>query len=239
MFNSTHIAYMVISALISIAVIVPLCKIKSKKLTAAVIHFLAIITVVIHFSGLWHEYFTTGSASASMEYIFPMFPCHICMWLLIISANTLKSDTLIARIIKDFTFWGGTVCGTVGILLNENFASNPTLTDYHVLKGLLSHSTMVLGCILLLVGGFVKIGIFRSFFSVVCGLALFLLDGLFVNFLFERFEMGEPNAMYLQRPPFEALPIINTYTIAIMSLSVTLLTSLIYKLTVLILRKNH
>lgn len=239
MFNSIHISYIVISILISAAVIAALCKIKNGSITAATVRFLAVITVVIHFSGLWYEYFTTGSAVASMEYIFPMFPCHICMWLLIISANILKRDTLIARIIKDFTFWGGTVCGTVGILLNENFAANSTLTDYHVLKGLLSHSTMVLGCILLLVGGFVKIGIFRSFFSVMCGLTLFLLDGLFVNFLFKQYGLGEPNAMYLQRPPFESLPIINTYTIAIMSLSVTLLTSIIYKLTVLLIRKKH
>ena len=112
MFNTTHILYMIVSALISGGVVTALCLLKNKTLNKISIWILAIGTVVIHFSGLWYEYFTTGSALVSMEYLLPAFPCHICMWLLVIAATLLEKDGVIARLVKDFAFWGGTVCGS-------------------------------------------------------------------------------------------------------------------------------
>ena len=201
MFNSTHILYMVISAIISAATVGALCFFKNKVLNKVAIWFLAIGTVVIHFSGLWYEYFTEGSALVSMEYLMPAFPCHICMWLLVIAATLLEKDGIVPRLIKDFAFWGGTVCGSIGLILNENFANNPTLTDYHVLKGMLSHSTMILGCILLLSSGYVRISVKRATVSVFCGLMLFAAQGALVNGLFTAYELGQFNAMYMQYPP--------------------------------------
>ena len=229
MFNTTHILYMVISAVISAGTIIALRLFKNKRANKAAIWFLAIITVIIHFSGLWYEFFTVGEAQASTEYILPVYPCHICMWLLVISATVLEREDPVSKTVKGFSFWGGLVCGSVGLIFNENFGSNPTLADYHVLKGLLSHSTMILGCILLFSAGFVKIRVKRSVFDVAAGLTLFILDGWLVNSLFKKYGLGECNAMYMQKAPFEALPFINVYTIGVAALLVTFIASAIYE----------
>lgn len=229
MFNTTHIVYMIVATLISAAVIFALCFFKNKRLNEIAIWVLAISTIIIHFSGLWYGYFFEGDNTISVEYMIPVFPCHICMWLLVISATLLNHDGPIARVIKDFTFWGGTVCGSIGIILNENFAATPTLTDFYVLKGLLSHSTMILGCVLLLALGYVKIGVWRSLLSVLAGLVLFFIDGTIANAAFLKYGYGEFNAMFLQFPPYENLPFVNFYLIVILSLSVTFITSAIYE----------
>ena len=229
MFNTTHILYMIVSALISGGVVTALCLLKNKTLNKISIWILAIGTVVIHFSGLWYEYFTAGSALVSMEYLLPAFPCHICMWLLVIAATLLEKDGVIARLIKDFAFWGGTVCGSFGLILNENFAKNPTLDNYYVFKGLLSHSTMILGCILILSCGYIKVGVKRSCAAVFSGLMLFGLEGAMVNGLFTKYELGQFNAMYMQYPPFENLPFINVYTIGLASMTVVFIASVLYE----------
>lgn len=46
----------------------------------------AIITVIIHYSSLWVDFFTNGSASVEAPMLLPIYPCNICMWLLLICA---------------------------------------------------------------------------------------------------------------------------------------------------------
>ena len=230
MFNQTHIIYIVISAIATLAIVIPLFFIKNKTLNKVAIWFFAISTLVIHFSGLWYTYLTQGYTEANLEYIFPVFPCHICMWLLVISATVLDKDNALARILKDFTFLGGTVGGIIGIVFNFNFANNPTLTDYYVLKGLLSHSTMVAGCILLFVAGGAAIRLKRSLTAVACGFSLFIADGLLINYVFARFGFEECNAMYLLHAPFEQFPFINIYTIVISGFAVTAVIAILYEL---------
>ena len=230
MFNQTHIIYMIISAVATLAVVIPLFFIKNKTLNKVAIWFFAISTLVIHFSGIWHAYLTQGYADANLEYIFPVFPCHICMWLLVISATVFDKDNFLARLVKDFTFLGGTVCGTVGIVFNLNYAGNPTLTNYHVFKGLLSHSTMVVGCILLFVAGGTVIRLKRNLMAVAFGFSLFILDGLLVNYAYAHFGFEECNAMYLLYPPFEQFPFINIYTIVISAFIVAAVIGILYEL---------
>ena len=229
MFNQTHIIYMIISAIVTIGIALALFFIKSKKLNKIAIWFFAISTVVIHFSGLWYQYLTEGSAKAGLEYIFPIHPCHICMWLLVISATVMDKDTVIARLVKDFTFLGGTVCGGIGILLNINYGNNPTLADYYVLKGLLSHSTMVIGCILLFVAGYASMRLWRSITSTLFGRALFVGDGLLVNYTFEVFGVKACNAMYLQKAPFEQFPFVNIYSITVLAILTAATIGLVYE----------
>lgn len=89
----------------------------------------------------------------------------------------------------------------IGIVLNTNFGNTPTLADYGILKGMLSHSTMLLGCLYMLVGGFVKIRVFNAV-SVTAGLATFVLCGAGVNALYEFFGMEAPDGMWLRSNPY-------------------------------------
>ena len=113
-------------------------------------------------------------------------------------------------------------------MLNEQYALNPTLRDYYVLKGLLSHSTMIVGAALLAVLGFVKIRI-KNVVSVAIGLTLFVVIGASMNSLFAYFELPTHNSMYLLKIPFENLPWLRTSTIGLMALATTVTLSAIYE----------
>ena len=229
MFNSTHISYMVVSAVISAAILLlafRFCKTEKSKFTA--IKFFAVITVIIHYSTLWVDYFTMGSANVEPPMLLPIYPCNICMWLLLISAFIKRRDNFAYRSLAEFTFWAGCVCGFVGILLNEQFAYNPTLSDYHVLKGLLSHSTMIVGAALLAVLGIVKIRV-KNVLSVVLGLLLFGIDGAAINALYAHFNLPPCNAMYFLEPPFSNIPWFTTSVIGLIAVAVTFVLSALYE----------
>lgn len=230
MFNTTHILYMVISAILSVALFVVL-SIKVKRLTTKelILKISAISTVAIHFSSLWVDFLKNGEATIESNMLFPIHPCNICMWLLLIVAFYKKREGIVYKTISEFTFWAGTVCGSIGILLNENFASNPTLADYDVLKGLLSHSTMIFGCIYLLVGGFIKIRATNTI-SVAIGLCGFVVDGAIINALYSIFDLPPCNSMYLQEVPFAQMPWLNTVVIGVIAVLVTFLISALHEI---------
>ena len=229
MFNSEHIGYMIISGIISIAILFLMFRFcKTEKSKSIAIKFFAVITVIIHYSSLWVSFFTTGSAAIEPPMLLPIYPCNICMWLLLITAFVKKRDNFAYRTLSEFTFWAGCVCGFVGILLNEQYAFNPNLHDYHVLKGLLSHSTMIVGAALLAVLGIVKIRV-RNVLSVALGLLLFIIDGAAINALYAYFKLPPCNAMYLLEAPFSDLPWFGTSVIGAIALATALVLSVLYE----------
>ena len=220
---------MVISGLISIAILLLMrrfCKTDGSKSVA--IRFFAVITVIIHYSSMWVEYLTTGSATADSSMLFPLYACNICMWLLLIVSFTQKRENFVYRTLTEFTFWAGCVCGFIGILLNEQYGYNPNLQDYHILKGLLSHSTMIVGAALLAVLGIVKIRV-RNVLSVALGLTLFIAVGATMNALYAHFELPPCNSMYLLSPPYSDLPWLNSGFIGAVALLTAFLLSALYE----------
>ncbi len=220
MFNTVHILYMVISAIVTGALLTLFyLKVKDEEQKTRILRFFALITVAIHISPLWIDFFKAGEAVAQSVMLLPIHPCNVCMWLLVIVSFYKNKSSIAYKLLSEFTFWAGTVCGSIGIIFNENFGSNPTLADYDVLKGLLSHSTMLLGCIYLLVCGFVRIRV-SNVISVIAGLTLFVIDGAIINTLYSIFELSPCNSMYLLEAPFESAPWLNTLVIGIIGVLV-------------------
>ncbi len=233
MFNTGHILYMVISFIASAAVIIPCAKLlKSEEAHRTVVKVFAVLTVAIHFSSLWVDYLTSGEATVGSSMLFPIHPCNVCMWLLLIVAFMKKRDTLPYRLISEFVFWAGTVCGIIGIVFNENYGSTPTLADYEVLKGLLSHSTMIIGAVYLAASRQVNIRVSNTV-SVTAGMLLLLIDGLIMNGIYALAGLETCNSMYLIEIPFPDLPFITTLTIGIAAPTVCFILSLLYERFVL------
>ena len=202
MFNTQHILYIVLSGILTIIFLVLAAKcVKDDKTKNRILKFFAVITVVIHYSNLWVDYFTTGGATVENNQILPVYPCNVVMWMLLIASLLQNRKRLLFQLLSEFCFYGGTVCGVVGIVLNANFGNTPTLADYDILKGMLSHSTMLLGCLYMLVGGYIKIRVFNAV-SVAAGLGTFVLCGMGVNALYEFFGMEAPDGMWLRSNPY-------------------------------------
>lgn len=229
MFGLTHILYMLISAMISAGILIFLyVKVEDDGKKTLALRAMAVVTVIIHYSSLWVSFFATGDKTIEESQLLPIHPCNVCMWLLIACSFIKNKSSIIFKLISEFTFWGGVVCGSIGIIINENFGANPTLADYDVLKGMLSHSTMVLGCIYLLVSGMVKIRV-SNVISVIAGLSFFVIDGAIINTLYLISGRGECNSMYLQELPFPDMPWLNTLTMGIMGVAVAFIATAIYE----------
>ena len=229
MFGLTHILYMLISAMISAGILIFLyVKVEDDDKKTLALRAMAVVTVIIHYSSLWVNFFATGDKTIEESQLLPIHPCNVCMWLLIACSFIKNKKSIIFKLISEFTFWGGVVCGSIGIIINENFGANPTLADYDVLKGMLSHSTMVLGCIYLLVSGMVKIRV-SNVISVIAGLSFFVIDGAIINTLYLISGRGECNSMYLQELPFPDMPWLNTLTMGIMGVAVAFIATAIYE----------
>lgn len=197
---------MVISSVITAALLIA-CSVwlKEQKHKDLVLKISAVATVALHFSNLWVDYFTTGSASMENNQLLPVYPCNIMMWLLLIAAFWKNKESTAFTVLAEFTFWAGVVCGTVGIAFNVNYDNNPNLLDYDIFKGLISHSTMLFGCIYVLVGKYIQIRVFNVV-SCIFGLLLFVVDGMLVNAMFAYFKLPPVNAMYLQQSPIPGMP---------------------------------
>lgn len=218
LFDRTHILYMLISSFITAGLLVlAYFFVKTQKGKERVLKIAAIVTVAIHFSSLWVDFFRTGEATVQESMLIPLYPCNICMWLLLIVSLWKNRKGVAYTVLCEFTFWAGVVCGSLGIILNENYGRTPDLRDYEILKGLVSHSTMVFGALYLLVGKFMRIRVFNTV-SGACGLLLFILDGYVINTLYAAFGLSPCNAMYLLETPFPQMPWLSPYLMGVMAL---------------------
>ncbi len=207
MFNTQHILYMVISGLLTAALLVWAGRfLKEENKKCQFLKFFALITVAIHYSNLWVEYFANGgSVEVENNHILPVYPCNVVMWMLLAAAFMKNKQGVLFQMLGEFCFIVGFFCSVLGIALNVNFDHDPTLANYSVLKGLLSHSTMLVGCLYMRVGGFIRIRMFNVV-SVAAGLAVFVTCGLGVNALYDAFGLTAPDGMFLRENPYVPIP---------------------------------
>lgn len=230
MSDLTHILYTCISSVISaVLIILAGLFIKTDKNKDRFLKFWAIITVIIHYSILYVEFFTVGTAKVGVSLLLPVYPCNIAMWMLFI-VSFIKKNSKIFTPLAIVTFYLGIIGGVVGIVLNENYISNPSLADYNVLKGLLSHSTMLIGCIYLLVGKYFKIRV-SNMPAIIGGLLFLLLDGLVMIGLFRLFipHINPPNCMYLLENPFPQIPWFNSWILGGASAIILFIFTVVYE----------
>lgn len=229
LFDLTHLLYIIISTIVTIAVLVlATIYLKEQKQKDVFLKFFAIITVVLHYSGLWVDFLSTGTALAGASLLFAIHPCHVCMWLLVASAFIKTRTTIGYRVVTEFAFYLGIVGGILGIALNVNYMENPTLLNWDVLRGLLGHTTLIIGCVWLLCGKYIKIRVFNVV-SILLGMTLLLVDGFFVNSLFKLFKLDPVNSMYLLEPPIPSMPWFNTALIGVLAVAIGFLITSIYE----------
>ena len=207
MFNTQHILYIILSGVITI-LLLALCRhyVRDESKKNCILKITAVVTVLIHYSNIWVEYFTTGgTVTVENNHLLPVYPCNVVMWMLLIVACIKEKKGLWFDMLAEFCFYGGTVCGVLGIVLNANFDNTPTLADYDVLKGLLSHSTMLLGCLYTRVGGYFRICVFNSV-SIMAGLLCFISCGMAVDSLYIACGMEAPDGMWLRSNEYLPIP---------------------------------
>lgn len=229
LFDLTHVLYFTISFILIAVVEILLYKyVHEQKYKNLVLKIAAILTVVIHYSSLMYDYLTTKSAQIEENMIFMVYPCNVGMWFLLLCAFIENKETKIYHILAEFTFYLGIVGGIIGIVFNENYSNTPSLADYHILKGLTSHVTMLFGAIYLKVGSYIKIRI-HNILSVALGYVFMLLNAVAIIGIEKAFGMDASNPMYLMEVPYEAYPWINIWTMGLAGFVLLLIIITIYE----------
>ncbi len=220
--------YYIITVILSVAFLI-ICKkyIKTEKTRDLVFKTVSIVTVALHYSVLWVDYLTTGSASVPSNLLFAIHPCHITMWITLIASLIKNKEGKVFQFLVNFIFYLGIICASIGIIFNENYLASSSIADYSDLKGLVSHSTLLFTCLYVLVMGYLKVDFKNNFIGIILGLTLLLVQGFIINTLFSICNLEPPNAMYLQKPPFENMPFINTLTIGVLGVIVGFVWTLI------------
>ena len=197
----------------------------NKKL---VLKISAILTVILHFSSLYVDFFSGNEPSVEDSMLLPLYPCNVAMWTLVILAFMKNTDSRLYKFLCVETFYLGFIGGILGIVVNEIYINTPDLSNWGVLKGLLSHTTMLFGCIYIVTSGILKPRVNNLIF-VFFGLILLIVDGALMIFLHWIFKLDIPNSMYLIKRPFEALPWLNVITIGIIAMLVIFLFTALYE----------
>ena len=229
MFDKNHIIFTITAfSLIIIGLILTYKLVKTKDRKKLVLKISALATVIIHFSSLYVDFFSGREPSVEDSMLLPIYPCNIAMWTLLILAYMKNTDGKLFKFLAVVTFYLGIFGGILGIVINEIYMNNPNLLEWGVLKGLLSHTTMLFGCVYVVVGGFLKPRV-SNIIYVLFGLIMLIVDGGLMILLHVIFKLDPPNAMYLLERPFEAIPWLNVITIGILALLIIFTALAIYE----------
>ena len=151
--------------------------IKKEKTKDMMILVSSIVTIIVHYSILLWQWTHHLKVEFTDNMYLPVYPCNAIMWMcLVLSFLPKKSNAF--SYLADFVAIVGTICSAVGLCFNFNFYDNPNLLDFDILKGLVSHVTMLYTTLYLFVMGYVKINTFHNIKSCLMGCVLFILCGV-------------------------------------------------------------
>jgi hypothetical protein len=186
-----------------------------------------LLTFFLHTSVLWVDYLKNGSATVADNILFPIYFCNCSMYMLLIVAFMERRNTKWFRYFATVTAYAGIFGSLISLFYPAYYLGATSIFEWGVFKSMLSHSTMLIGCSWLLVGGFAPIQKNNAFVYSV-GLLGFGLIGLIVNGLFRIAGLNDPNAMYLSHPPLAEAPFLSAYTIAVLMVVLIYLFTRVY-----------
>ena len=189
-------------------------KIKKEKHKSLFLFIVSFVCLGFHISTMYTTFFSNGGRGfVADNQIFPIYFCNYMMDLLIIVSSWPDKNTKFFKNMATFTAYGG----CFGALITV-FATDPGFAEWGSFQSALSHSCLLLGCLYLFVGGYVKINVFNlvpySFGLLSCG----VVGGL-VELIFDLGGLESPNAMYLVHGPKE-LPAFQWWMFALSMLAI-------------------
>ena len=170
--------------------------VKTENNKRLVFLFITLSTVLIHYSIMLYQYAKGLEVEIGYNMFLPAYPCNVMMWVSFVLAF-LRTDSRGFDVLKDFVAYVGTVCGVAGLMFNINFLNNPVF-DFENVKSLVSHATMIAGCLYLFTMKYVKVDTIHNVLSCLIGSTIFVASGLYTNFIVEKVLLDESmNAMFM------------------------------------------
>jgi len=205
MYNSLQLLYIIISLFVTVSILIASSFLKREKHKDWFLKFWALATFIIHISIMWVNYLKFGKADAPSSVLFPIFFCNASMYLLLIVAFMKNKKGKAFYYLATFTAYAGMLGALITVFESHYFASSNTNISWGDIKSMLSHSTMLVGCLYLFVGKFVSIRVSNlipfSLGLIGCGIL-----GIGINSLFIACGLNNPNSMYLAESALSDVP---------------------------------
>ncbi len=229
LFDGSHMIYILASIAVTVLLLwLPYRFMTKPKHKDLYLKFWGWATVFLHLSPLWIEFLKGNQAVAADNMLFPIYFCNMSMYLLLIVALWADKKSRTFNYLATFAAYAGVFGALISLFYPQYYLDGTTIFEWGVFKSMLSHSTMLMGCLYLFVGGYFKIDKYNVVVYAV-GLLGFGLIGIVVNQVFALAGLHAPNAMYLQHAPIESAPFLNAYSIAAMMLVVVIGISSAYR----------
>lgn len=227
-FDGPHLIYIFASLFATVLILfLALRFLKKQKHKDIFLKFWAFATVFLHILPLWVNFLQGDEPIAKDNMLFPIFFCNLSMYLLVITAFWGNKESKGFKYFAIVTAYSGIFGALISLFYPEYYFEEGVMLKLGVMKSLLSHSTMLIGCLYLLLGKYFKVSVKENTIIFTGGLFVFALVGVLVNAIFHWAGLEAPNAMYLQKPPIEDVPFLNTYVIGIGLIGLTALVSYI------------
>lgn len=214
LFDLPHVLYIILSLLATIIIIRTLSqKMKTPSQKNKGLLFFGLITFFLHISILWYDFFRTGQSIAPDNVIFPIYFCNMSMYLLLFVSLVTNKNSKWMSYLLTITAYSGIFGALISLFYPSYYLGAEGMLLWPVFKSMLSHSTMLIGCLWILVSKMTPIKVSNAVVYFI-GLLGFGLIGIVVNSLFRAFDLYAPNAMYLQHPPLSDVPFLNVFVIS-------------------------
>ena len=186
----------------------------------------AILTVLIHYSELIVK-FKNGDYFIEDNLFLPVYPCNVMMWINLILCFLMIKKGKAFDLLASFSLYAGTMCGIIGLCFNANYLNNPNLADYGILKGLLSHVTLIFSSLYLGLFGYVKVKTFNNLKGLLLGAVIFFLCSVGSDYILGKMGREAVNGMFIK--PLEGHPFVNFFTISLLGLVLYLIITSVYE----------
>ena len=201
--------------------------VKSCKAENALLIFASVGTVLLHYSMLFYHIFNGTATEYIREtpnLILPIYPCNIVMWSAVIFAFLKNKRSRFGEFLSDYIFWFGLLSALVGMFANVDFIMNPTFANFHNIKSIVAHVTLLFNILLLPLFGFVKFDLFRNMKNILISILEMLVIGFYCNLLFTALSSEaaayDVNSMFLLHSPFEGADFLTYPVIALIAIPI-------------------
>jgi len=185
-------------------------KVKDQKYKNLIILISSILTIVVHYSAIAYYGFKDGTAieyiTSNPNLVLPIYPCNIVMWCCLILGLVKNKESKFVSFLIDFIYFFGIPACLVGMFANFDFVNNPTLSNYHVTKGIVAHAAMFLNVMLLRGLGYVKLDFKKNTIHIAISVVMMGIIGLYctlVIWVLSSYDFAYiVNSMFLLHPPF-------------------------------------
>lgn len=216
LFDKLHIMYIVFSLTSTIGILAGGYFIKKDRWRNWFLFFFGLGSLLIHLSQMYYDLFTNYIDKEGIigyyTQIVPYWPCNFFSLFIAILALIKNKNTFFWRHFAIFSAWGG-IFGSLVATFYPTFyilASEAKKESYDTYKSMFSHTFLLIGCLYLYVGKFVKLRV-SNVLSWLAGSACLMIIGLMLIGLFKISEykyklVFTTSVLFILESPVEEVP---------------------------------